>query len=79
MLEKIIVALAQALLNGTFSKQYVLWGIRYTDKSWSKIATGNHATLLMYEPKLFGEGWRTSIQPVGVDINMLPENQLNGV
>ena len=72
MIEKIVIAMAKALLTGGFRKTYALWGIRYKDAKWTKICEGPLPFLKLYIPKLFGEGWRTDIIESGMDRNMMP-------
>ena len=80
MLEKILIGISSALLNGLFKKpRYALWVIKINpqtltyDKPWAKLGEGTARRLKMYEPTLFGEGWRTLIIPTGIT-PMIPPN-----
>ena len=73
-IENIVVTLVCRWTKGIFKpqKNRALWGVKYGEKTWTKLVEGPERFLKLYQPKYFGEGWRTEILEPGLDRNKLP-------
>jgi len=67
MLDKITLAIVTALITALLKKKsYTLWGIRYGEKTWTKVWDAPKNLLITMQPALFAKGFRTLIMESGI-------------
>ena len=75
MLDKLTLGIMTAIITAIFKKKtFTLWGIRYGEKTWTKIWDAPKNLLITMQPALFAKGFRTlvlesGIQPPPIEID----------